>query len=343
MRAQVTRRTTIIVLVLSAGLMSGHQVNPAVAADPRIDTFRVLFPEGLSTPHQAPEHAERNRLSVQHIARMLAHWGEHPGIRFIFVASRPTTCGGAARCNPEHLLWQRLNETAVLLRTAAAQDRKSVRFDRVGQAFQDEFRTPTDLPPTPVGTSGIDLRTYVDAKIPLDGSCPWHLLVFDPQLPPVIGETDGKPAIPVAAGSSIIVSNNAVLRLVGSARRGNIRLAVWENERREFSAATSSIFATDGASLPPPPVRLHLLSAPTPDTELQRLSAELTTDFRPIIRLPASLQGPRLARGISKDMGDDVLRLPPGGLQPPRPEDLTAVHCQITFLPNSIPLGGSSR
>jgi len=282
-------------------------------------------------------------LAVQHMTSMLAHWGQHPGIRFIFVANRPATCGGAAGCNPEHLLWQRLNETAVLLRMAAAQRRGSIRFDRIGQAFQDEFRTSINLPPIPLGTSAIDLRTYVDAKIPSDGSCPWHLLVFDPQLPPVIGEADGKPAIPVAAGSSIAVGNNSLLRLAGYAGRGNTRLVAWENERREFAAVSPSIFSADGAGLLRLPLRLHLLTASSPDPELLRFNAELAPEFRPITHLPSHLQGPQLARSFAKDIGDDVQPLPAGGLQPPRSEALGSIHCQITFLASSAAPEGSSR
>jgi hypothetical protein len=330
MRPQVMRPTAIAALVLSASFISGHEVNPAVAADPRVDAFRIVFPEGSSTPHQTGEHAERNRSAVQHIARVLAHWGGHPSTRFVFVASRPGTCGAASPCNPDHILWQRLNETAALLRSAAAPDRKSIPFHRLGQAFQDEFLPAPDLLPTPVGSSAIDLRIYLDTKTATNLDCPWQFLLFHPDLPPVIGETDGKPVIPIAASSSLATNRNAVISSKAMAKLRAPQRAIWENERGEFAKAAPSIFSADGTSIPAAAARLHVIAAPTDDREWQGFLAKLGLEFRQITPVPTSLQS-RFARSAAKGIGDDVQALPTEGITPSPPERLTFAQCYLTF------------
>jgi hypothetical protein len=326
-----------IALLLPVGLAMTLVCTHAAVAESRrgvpLETFRVLFPERSSTPYQTGEHADRNRAAVQHMARMLARWSDSPNIRFVFVAARSSLCNGAAGCSPEHLLWQRVNETAVLLRKAT--ENGKVRFDRIGQAFQDEFRAPPRLLPVPAGSGSIELHTYLDnveKALQVADGCPWRILLSDPELPPVIGETDGKPAIPVASGSVLTVGAKAIVRLTGLAdRSGGNALAVWENDRGEFSKATPAILSTEGTPIAASTRRLHLL-APTPeDMDTRRFLAELTPDFNLIKPLPLVMQR-ALARSGSRNMGDDVQLLPPGGLHPPAGERWRAEHCHVTFL-----------
>jgi hypothetical protein len=320
--------------LLAALIPMAYLLSPfAAASEPRpvpLETFRVLFVEGTATPLSSGESGDRNDMAAAHMSRVIADWAGLPGLRFIFVGVRSNLCAGRADCSPEQLLWQRMNEASVLLRKSAGG--RSIRPDRIGMAFQDEFRTPPELLPPLAQTGSIELRSYVDRPErtkDTDNPCPWRVHLFEPDLPPVIGQVDGRPALPVPTGYSATISRHALVGVVEAGGRKVRPTLIWENDRQEFRSAGPALLTSKGDRVPANAHRLHLLAPPPTDRELGLFLKQLTGEFRPVPRVPLILQE-AIAR--SRDMGDDVQLLRPGALHRPASVNLGAEHCSIAFV-----------
>lgn len=340
MRAELT---VCRALALAAGLLAHPLVCGNAAAQDRgserASTFRVLFPDGSASPSASGEAGEHNRASIGRMARFLGPWSAQKGVRFLFVASRPATCDAGPGCNPDQLHWQRANAATALIKERLGQSQERLRFDMVGLAFLDELRQAgpvvLELPPAPSGAGAIDLRTYVDRSAAGTQQCPWQVLLFDPDLPPVIGARDGAPAIPLQPGDTVPIGNSAVLQVKALYGAGGESIALWEPRGGEFCRAPGSLLAGRETPIPSTQARLHLLPAGAGASELRRFAEGLGNGCRTDLPRPGILRGVDVVSRstIDRGMDDHVERLPPGALRPAHRERIEAAYCLFAFTP----------
>lgn len=337
MRALVTWRRLLAsstLLMAAAGVLIAPALRPGSAfGDTHHERFRIFFPADGAALFSAGAYVAKNEEAFVRISRALSRWSSQTHVRFLFVAPRPADCAPQHGCSAEHRMWQRVNAAMVRIKEAAARQDGRLRFDAVGFAFVDELDDRPALPLAPASADAIDLRTAPSKQATTDPDCPWSVLLFDPELPPVLGAAHGLPTVPVRAGTTLL-ARDILLGASPAAKAGAQPLAIWENDRGEFRRALPSIFGAGGTPIPTPEVRLHLLGTRPEDAEQQRFSAALSDEFKTILPLPTALQGQRLARSITKGIGDGVQTLPSAGMEPSQPELSHTKLCSFAFLPS---------
>ena len=340
MPAPLTVRTILFVVAPLTAIAIAHPLARSWAEQPsmeRVSMFRVLFPEGTGTPIESGDVGERNRQAIARIAGILPHWSSQRLVRFLYVAPRSATCVSRDGCNPEQLLWQRVNAATALVQASANGNGQRLRFDLIGMAFADEFVNATEpgfeLPAPPPGTAAIDLRLYVDNDPP-DANCPWRVSLFDPDLPPVIGAANPINSIPLTPNATAVVGEAASLAISPARQEIPGATAVWETPDGQFCMAAPALLGGSLTPIPRRPARLHIIAFQAGDREASQFADSLGEGCRTDVTPPKPLvAGKSTWPKITKGVGDNVELLSPGELQPPALKAIAPLYCQLTFMP----------
>jgi hypothetical protein len=330
MRSILTARGPTL---LGSAILAANSIIMATAGDAgsngassRQERFRILYPPAAATPYETGDHGKRNQAALAEMGRILGLWSEQPSARFLFVAPRPAGCTAHSGCNPEQLMWQRVNTAVARIKEISAAQGRRVRFTVIRLAFLDELDVAMRLPLPPADSEAVDLFSDPDRATVDDAQCGGRILIFDPDLPPAVGAVEGRPVMRVSPGTSLVVGRDAVVSVAVTGQSAGSTLAVWENARGEFRIVAPAAFSAAGTRLPQPSVGLHVVRLGPQDAELERFRVALSEDFKHIASVPAVLQGHR-----AKGLGDDVRMLPPGSVGPAQPEGPRVAHCLVGF------------
>ncbi|MGH6816332.1 MAG: hypothetical protein ACREC6_11570 [Hyphomicrobiaceae bacterium] len=310
-------RTAMTVWRAAAALAAAFVLPAAIARAHETDllSFRILFPADRATPYHDGEYGAANDKAIRHMARMLKVWEPHWNVRFTFVADRSGDCA-AAGCDPIRslrLLHDRVAAAEALLVTTGL-----VWRNRIDGTFLDRLPILPAIPAVPSGSAAIDLRIQLDMDIlPASVSCPWRILLYDPDLPPAIGPT---PTVPLVSGQEVAVGGRAVVYVKQALQPASKPVGLWEVRGGEVCRDRRSLLGNDATALPPVrPVRLHLIGRETGEKTMRHLMDRAGDCVE-----------------TQRGFGNEPLILSEGDLQPPL-KQANAEHCFVTFLPVFLP------
>lgn len=324
------RLARVVALVVASGMAPLIARTGAADAADGGTAYRIVFPHrSFEVPLRGP-YGGSNRAAIERIARVLPQWRFNTAVRFQFVARRPRTCTALAGCDASHLMWRRVNTVVTRIKTITFRARTVFDISRIGFAFAEELTPPASLPDEPGDGDTIHLRIMVGKREGGPARCPWRVLLHDPYLPPVLGQSGGSPAIPLIPNAPQMVSQDALFRVVGSNRHATA--AFWENGHLEFRKASESVLGNSAQPVPPARQVLHLVKYHESDQAMRRFIDRLTGQFRRPDGVPPSLR--RDVAG-SKGIGDHVARITPKELVGPAPDSAPTRHCRFVFAPQA--------
>lgn len=183
----------LLALVISASNLSAQQCPGAAQGG---DRFRILFPANSSDGLWRGALQADNTAALKRIADLRQFWSQSDHVRFIFVAERPAECRRASRCNTGRLLWERVRAIGQRLEELAQAAGQPPAFKLLDMAFADEFADPIKIPPAPDGTDAVYLYLMAGKAVP-PANCIGQVLIWDPALPAIIGQSQENPALPM--------------------------------------------------------------------------------------------------------------------------------------------------
>ena len=286
--------------------------------------FRIVFPRLSADPIAEGSLGEENRAAIANIAKLLVSHGDWPSLRFIFVSPRPAPCEAADQCAPEHLMWQRVNAATSEIKTEVDKAGTPLPFGQLGWAFVDELQRAIELPLPPEGSEAISLFLLVNDDGQA-GTCPGQVLVFDPNLPPVIGAPWETPAIPLPADQIVEAAAGTTVQIRQGMEGLGTAHAFWEREDGTCRL-DESLASGQAAEVEPGKQTLHLILARSSTTVAELLREHAGQNCQ---KTSAALSD---STSRPKGIGDNVQQRDSGALIASPESEVALLACSFAFV-----------